>query len=98
MRLPEQQARELHVLAHRLNVRPEDLIVDALAEAVAPLPGTSRAAREGRYVGVCVGKHVRWHKGLRGLRKRLRSAKARAIMARRTYAANGVRIPGWAVE
>lgn len=48
---------------------------------------TSRNQREGRFVGRSCGKAVRWRKGLR---RRVRGAKARAVMARRTYAAYGL--------
>lgn len=54
----------------------------------------SRNAREGWFAGRCAGKPVRWH----GLIRRVRSAKARAIMARRVYRVNGLNVPGWAVE
>lgn len=40
----------------------------------------SRNAREGRYVGHAWGKPVRW----RGLIKRVRAAKARVVLRRRS--------------
>jgi hypothetical protein len=48
---------------------------------------TSRNRREGYYVGHSEGRAVRWRLALV---RRVRSAKARAILRRRTYAAYGL--------
>lgn len=55
----------------------------------------SRNQREGRFVGRSCGKAVRWHKGLL---RRVRGAKARAVMARRTYAAYGLLIRAESID
>lgn len=90
--LPPALVKMLHALAAESGVDPDALIANALTWYVRR--PTSRARSEGRYVGHAEGKAVRHF----GVIRRVRSAKARAVLRRRVYKANGLPIPAWAVE
>lgn len=85
VRLEAKASMALAALAVTTGKSQEQLVVEALTKASERWErpfrsATSRAGREGRYVGHAWGQHVRWR--VPGY-KRVKSAKARAVMRAR---------------
>lgn len=83
VRLGDKASLALAALSVASGKSVDQLVVEALMQVVRPArrfrSSTSRNGREGRYSGHAWGQHVRW----RVTHRRVRSAKARAVLRSR---------------